>query len=476
MIFLAAGLLFTACGSSNGNDEPPANDYEEVYLPCPPEEDHIEEPPPTPPPSLVLASPEGYAGFPSLHLVSELDPFAVERSFWHDGAAAVWGTGDEYNFENVPVRIRGRGNSTWVRGTEKRPLRLRFPEARRMFGSEYAHRDWILIANLFDPSLIRNYSAKYLAGLLDNLHFTPMSLFVHLYINGEYWGVYEFTEERDPSPGRGLLLFDPDPTISEYMFELDGHLLGWRSDEFVEDEDFFVAGEGDAARAYDIRFPRQRDWDGHLEYLSDFVRDADEAINSRDFEAIARVIDIPSFVDFYLVQELTKNIDVGRFSVFMTLQGQGDERRIHFGPVWDFDRSAGNTLYWTAPQFGHASVRNNWFRNMMAVPEIFDIVAERWNEVKDGPIRQMINSVDYLTTRYEESFLRNFYRHDHILGAEYPYPRWFVMLPKETREIDTHQGQVEYLLNWFEQRVEWLDDFYNRRRDSINYWWAGVIE
>jgi len=425
-------------------------------------------------PSLVLASPPGYVGFPSLHLVSELNPFEVDRHYWHDGAAALWGAEDG-NFENVDVRIRGRGNSTWVRGAEKRPLRIRFSTPRHMFGSDYAHRDWLLIANLFDPSLVRNHSAKYLASLLDNQDFAPMTQFVHLYVNGEYWGVYEFSDERDPAPGRAPLVFDPAPSLSEYMFELDGHLIGWRAHEFVEGEDFFtVASEGDV-RAYDIRYPRQRDWDGHLEYLRDFVHRADEAILSRDFDAISAVIDIPSFVDFYLVQELTKNIDVGTFSVFMSLRGQGDERRIHFGPVWDFDRSSGNTLYWTAPQFGHASVRNVWFRNMMAVPEIFDIVAERWNEVKDGPVRQMVDSLYNLATTHEHSFLRNFERHN-VLGASYPYPQWYAMLPQETREIDTHQGQVSYLLAWYNQRIDWLDAFFNRTDYWINAWWEGVLE
>ena len=468
LLMLVFGLVFTACSTT-----PTETDYEESYQYAFPyydnaiPHDYSEDLP-----LYVIVSPEGYVGFPALHIVSGHNPFTVERDFWHDGVIALSGAGEGFNFDYEPVRLRGRGNSTWVRGPEKRSLRLRFPEARKMFDSEYAHRDWILLANLFDPAIVRNYSALYLASLLDNMDFTPSSWFVHLYVNGEYMGLYQLTDERDPAPGRGPLLFDPDPAISEYMFELDGHLTGWRAHEFELDVDFFMAGVGEAARPYDIRFPRQNDWDGHLEYLRDFVQNAYAVLQTRDFDAIAKVIDIPSFVDFYLVQEFMKNIDVADFSVFMTLRGQGDERRIHFGPVWDFDRSAGNTLYWTNYAHPHAALRNYWFGHLLATPEIFDIVARRWNEIRNGPIRQMINHIAGTAQNYEASFLRNFERHDHILGGE---PEWFDMLPVETREIDSFRGQIEYLLRWYEGRVYWLDAFFNRRYGWINEWWDAIV-
>jgi len=458
------GFLFTSCNWGNDYEVPPLpSQYETVAA----MEGYI--------PSTPLFAPimelEGYDGFPSLHIASHYDPFTVERDFWHDGAITLWGT-DEFDFENIDVRIRGRGNSTWVRGTEKRPLRLRFPEARTMFGSEYAHREWILLANLFDPGILRNHSALYLASMLDNLDFTPSSQFVHLYVNGEYMGLYQLTDERNPEPGRAPLIFDPDPALSEYMFELDGHLVGWRADEFEMDVDFFIAGIGDEERAYDIRFPNQSDWDGHLEYLRDHVQYVDRVIRSRDLETISRVIDIPSFVDFYLVQEFMKNIDVASFSVFMTLRGQGDERRIHFGPVWDFDRSAGNTLYWTPYTHIFAGWRNNWFRHLMSTPGMFEIVAARWDEIKDVQVRQMIDHITFITENYDQSFERNFERHNHILGGN---PPWFVMLPQETREIDTFEGQVEYLLEWYEGRHFWLTAFFERRYDWINDWWDNIV-
>ena len=412
--------------------------------------------------------PAGVRDFPSLHIYSYLDPFTQLREYWHRGTLSVSGIYEAFLFNDEPVRIRGRGNSTWARGPEKRPLRLRFEEPRTILDSSHSARDWVLIANLFDMSLIRTHLAFYLASRLDGIYWTPFSRIVHLYINGVYQGVYQLADERDVGDNRAQLSFDPDPAVSEYFFEKDGQVSTWLNAGYVLDVDFFEVDN----IAIDIRFPHRRYWDGHLEYLRDFVLNVDETINTRDFEEIVSLIDIDSFIDFYIVQELFKNIDVNRRSVFMQIKGQGDDRRLYFGPVWDFDRSSGNNIYWTTPKYIFAGLYNNWFRNMLEVPEIFDLISIRWNQISNYQVASMIEYAGFLLDNYEESFERNFIRHDHILGGN---PTWFEMLPQETREIDTFAGQIDYLINWFEVRINWLDAFYNRRYDWINEWWTEVV-
>lgn len=426
-------------------------DREEAYLPPPPDTTVHET-------DGLAVEPELPPGLPVLHITSSYDPFTVERNFWHDGTLTLSDT--EYGFSEEAVRIRGRGNSTWLRGEDKRPLRLRFPEARHVFGSEYAHRDWILLANHFDAALLRNHTALHLASQLENLDFTPTSHHVHLYANGEYMGVYQLTDERDIGPGRLPLTFDPAPAVSEYLFELDGHLVGWQAEHNVEGEDFFKVD----GMAYDIRFPGSDDWDGHLEYLHTFVQQVNDTIHTGDFAAIEALIDMPSFVDFYLVQEATKNADVGMFSVFMTLRGQGDDRRVYFGPAWDFDRSFGNTLDWPEPDDVYAAFQNDWFAALLDIPEIFTLVADRWNEIRDTAISDTIANVRDIATRYEADFVRNFERHPHILGRPHR------PTPQQLWEIDSFMGHVDYLTTWFEARVQWLDDFFNERPTEPTGW------
>ena len=407
--------------------------------------------------------------FASLYITAYYNPFLMEREFWHKASISLRG-GDKFFFSNVAARIRGRGNSTWERGPEKRPLRFRFEKERSLFSSEYAHRDWILLANHFDMSLMRNHSAFYLSSLLDGIDFTPSSHFVHLYVNRDYMGVYELTDERDVTIGRVQLTFDIDPAVSEYYFEMKGPAKA----EHTEQERYFTADSMD----YEIRFPREENHlNSHVEYLQNYVVNLGAAIRSNDYNAIAELIDMPSFVDYYLLNELLKTIDISKYSVFMQIRGQGEERRLYFGPVWDFDRSSGNTLYWTNPEDVFAAVHNEWFKDLLATTEIFDIVAVRWNEIKDTAVAQMIDYIKYTAKHYEKNFLRNFERHD-ILKKErevYPLIHWLHMLPDKTKDIDTFAGQIEYLVDWLEKRINWLDRFFNKRSNSLNTWWEEFI-
>jgi len=49
------------------------------------------------------------------------------------------------------------------------------------------------------------------------------------------------------------------------------------------------------------------------------------------------ITNVELFANFYIVNELMKNPDIGFSSVFMTMRGQGSYRRLYKGPIWDFD-------------------------------------------------------------------------------------------------------------------------------------------
>ena len=400
--------------------------------------------------------------FPTLHITSSYNPFEVERDFWHNGTLSLANHTDA--FDHVDIRIRGRGNSTWLFGEEKRPLRLRFEEPQSFLGSEYAARDWVLISNHFDLTLMRTYLAFYLASLLEGLDWTSSAQFVHLYINGAYVGVYQVSDERDIQPGRMQLTFDENPAISEYLFELDNNAVNGG----IEGVDFFFA----YGIPFDIRYPRNARLSlEHVEYMRNFVEDIFAVLRTRDFEAIRAVIDIASFIDFYLVQELFKDIDAGFNSVFMQVRGQGENRRLYWGPVWDFDRSAGNMYYWHNYEHLHAAVRDQFMKYLISTPEIFEIVSARWAEISSHQVRQMISRVEYYARNYQEEFDRNFER----FPIWETIPPWMTrMIPPHLHEIDSWNGQVEHLLEWFEGRIWWMNQMFIED-EELREWWMNYL-
>ena len=95
------------------------------------------------------------------------------------------------SFEGISARIKGRGNSTF--GLDKKPYKLKFDEKISILGEDKA-KEWTLIANHMDYSLMRNYLA-YTVGDVLGLEFTTSANFVDVYVNEEYMGVYLLCEQ-----------------------------------------------------------------------------------------------------------------------------------------------------------------------------------------------------------------------------------------------------------------------------------------
>ena len=376
----------------------------------------------------------------------------IHRDNWSNITISVNNTETEFQFEDRIAQIRGRGNSSW--NMAKQPFRIRFGsnESYSMLDSNHEARHWTFIANHSDKSLMRNYSAYNLASLLDGMYVAPFARFVDVYFNDEYWGVYMLSiQTSEITEGRVNLAYNSNPALSEFLIEMDARAYRGQ----VEGVDFVTVN----GRHYDIRFPSGDDLTSdHVEYVRNFITKMYDLVNYHDDE-IFQHIHVESFVDFYIVQELYKNPDIGFSSVFMQIRGQGNDRKLEMGPVWDLDVSSGNLYnqrignlcrYRYRPEGHWVTRRHPWYQELMQMPMFFDAVAIRWNQVRDVQIRQAIEHIEHMASYYQTAFERNFERWS-ILGTDV----W--RNPAITIEIDTFLGQTEYLVNFLERRSLWLD-------------------
>ena len=399
------------------------------------------------------------------------NPFGITRDEWRTFAQGVYisienAWDSSYNFSNIPTDVRGRGNSTWWQYEgRKQPYRIRFPNPntnhRSMLDSDYRARNWSFLANHSDRALIRNYAAHELGRMLGSFCFAPFVRNVHLYINGDYRGVYLLVDHMD-NDGRVNINWDRNnPELSEYYLEFCRRRSG--------DHWFW---------AYDMPFEFREDsgiTEGHYEVARAFMRRVYDAIYARDWELIQNLIEVPTFVDFYIVNELFKQIDINWSSVHMTIRGVGENRRLHKGPLWDFDRSAGDYCFWflesnnnyapftpgewvsakdipfnnpvrtctencmKAPSIAQRSV---WYSYLFDIPEFRALVQERFYEVKQNHIPALIDFVRDMAQIHEKEFLRN---HD----------RW------GTNEVGTtpFMTRINRLLAYFVERTLWMEKF-----------------
>ena len=172
-------------------------------------------------------------------------------------------------------------------------------------------------------------------------------------------------------------------------------------------------------------------------------------------------------VDFVIVQELFMNPDIAHGSQFMSIKGQGADRRLHMGPVWDFDIAAGNINSnafgggfpgWgpqpapTEPAHTGWYLQNEfyWYRHLMQVPEFRAALRDRWNTVGRQAVQRTFDHVTELSVEYRGCFERNFERHQ-VLGRNV----WMTH-PWVVQNLTTFPAQVNYVTNFLRRRADWL--------------------
>ena len=358
-------------------------------------------------------------------------------------------TGIQENIRNLPIDyIRGRGNGTW--NMSKNPYKIKLEEKTDLFGMGKS-KTWVLLANYFDGSLIRNHLAAWL-GESVGLEYTPQGVFAEVVMNGEYLGNYylceqiqvnknrvaidELKEEDTSTPdiqGGYLMEFCPDDYDSPSYFETSrGLMLGNINPSFDPDEDDFVSDE-------------------QKEYIRGYIQKAEDAIYA-DGTEYTEYLDLQSLADYWWIMEFTVNEDAFRTdSAHMfkpRFEADGSEGKLHFGPLWDFDASMGNGQYETATEKGFNNTTFIWVDELRKKPEFIEILRERW-QVLNEKLERMVSEGGMLDRTAAE--IRNsWYRDDAKWHASKEECGFEVL-----RNIEDETGHIR---NWINLRRQWISE------------------
>jgi len=361
---------------------------------------------------------------------------------------------DQYNnsileLGGIRTRIKLRGNSTLV--MPKKPYKIKFDEKQNML-SEYAEKEWVLLANFADQTLVRNAVAYQMAHDLD-MAFSPMVRFVDLYINNVYQGNYLLSDQIEVSSNR-VNVEEKSPNIdSGYLIEFDKRLYDEGLD--VTEENFFlIEGIPFVIKSPDI----EEDYYSNDQYLfiESYMRTVYDTL--RDKEDYSLYIDEASFIDWFIVSEVMKNVDSGYSSVYFHKDAGG---LLKMGPVWDFDLSSGNyghlqvdlrgPLGWYTPRYD----KNVFFMYLLEYDGFKAALKQRWNEVYETVILQGLENVYIFADSIARSRSMNFDMWD-IIGT---YEDWFIS--PEILALDTYEEQLYFLYNFLETRIAWLNQEIN---------------
>jgi hypothetical protein len=328
----------------------------------------------------------------------------------------------------------------------KRPYRIRFDENTSLFGMKSA-KNYILLANYLDRSMVRNSLMVYMSKLLDTSMYTLDYRFVDLYLNQSYRGQYLLIERVEFQNNR--LDIEPNLTLDDagFMIELDFQV--YVQNQGNENLEWFRLND----KPYVIKEPNPISTVGyqfrHTRYMSDYFQAMRQSlIEKRNYETY---IDVDNWIDYFLMQEIAKNVDVGWGSVYMVKETGGKLKHM---PLWDFDLAFGNADYIDYGPVGHwgwaNDEKNELFTLMMKIPAIRSQFKAKLIAYETSMLPVIIAYLNQNESRLTTLSQSNF--------VEWPMDacEGWCPIPEPLREFTTINQQFTYLRNFLTQRFSWM--------------------
>jgi hypothetical protein len=358
-----------------------------------------------------------------------------------------------------------------------------------------AEEDWRLIGHvvnvkdryIWDRSLMYNFLGYELSRSIGK--YASRGTFVEIEVNGEYLGVYYFCEKLKRDSQRiDIKSLNATSTnlTGGYILTIDKVSIG--DDGIGKPLSYFYSNWDDDARytnqnsfrsAYDVfrneitfpafgppyhqnqyletyflyEYPKAENiTDDQKKYIADYVHAFETALITDDFGSglrnYADYIDIGSFVDYFIINELCRNVDAYRLSTYLVKDRDG---KLAMGPVWDMnigfdetDRIPMND--WVINYNNYVSqdawMMPFWWPRLMEDAEFRTALKQRWTSLRAGTL-----SNSQLTKLVEDTAI-----HLQKNGAvQRNYAKW------EVNADRTYDQSILNLKSYLQQRANWMD-------------------
>lgn len=376
-----------------------------------------------------------YTGIPRIVIQTDNYRSVKDRETEVPARLQIWGRAKPES-EIMDLTIRGRGNASW--NAPKKSYKIEFAEKRAMLGMP-KDRDWALVSNYADKSLMKNYLMYHLSAKL-GAYYAPRCEFVELFLNGDYLGVYLLTETIKIAKNRVNV---PDDDNS-YIVEFDGK---YNKGEQVF---FSYAIKNDSVgRAFRVHAPKNADTET-LKKIETYIKDFEnylKRIDSKEDNLLEQWINVDEYIKHYWIQEFSKNHDAVFYtSVFFSWE---KDDVLKMGPVWDFDLSLGGHDNEYVNKTGKWLIRDSyWNEFVFKDPKMGEKRKWFWKNRKND-FQTVIDMVDSIGILLKDAASNNFKKWDVLQSTKYAYHR---------HSYSTYKDAVEDLKNWIRERIEWIDE------------------
>ena len=391
-----------------------------------------------------------------------------------EGFAGDYDGGAQTSLNGLEIEyLRGRGNSTW--DSDKKPYKLKLKKKKDLFGMG-ENKHWILLANRYDNSLIRNRMTYWLGAQM-GLDYTPQCVPVDVVMNGEYYGSYLLCEQIRIGDSRvaidDLEADEDSMKATELPFISGGYLLSMSPYGNEDEANIFETLKGVSMF---IESPSFEDFDNDTQrqYIIAFIQATENAIFSPGFKSgdvrYTDLLDLDAAAKYWWIQEFSANGDAyGSGSTFLyktrDKEGEdgapGESGKLFWGPLWDFDYVAwGDLDYGGDPPGGFENTSMPWFDRMKEDPAFAEKQLAYWTG-KDG--EEEVPSLDALLTEIvRDGGLLDQYYEQTKTSWKYDHEKWGAYsegwgdeyagetgdTPAQAAEPRTYKEEVDQLRNW----------------------------
>ena len=382
-------------------------------------------------------NPDQFTGLPIIYV--NTNGVAIDsKEDYVEGVASIIGGENYPDLVEAEMKIKGRGNSTWWQGGVwgKKPYQIKFDDKTEVLNIP-KDKKWVLLAELSDKSLIRNKISREM-GDISRFDYVPKAEYVELFINDQHAGTYLIGQKVEESKNR------VNVGDKGYLIEID------QTNRIDEDDVYFTTDGWSKfpSNLFNIKEPSLELNSSEYNLIKNHIIDFEEALFGDNFTdadlGYRAFIDLDSFIDWYLINEICKNQDAATYSsiYFNYIPGE----KIKMGPLWDFDLAYGNVDYSNAtyPEGFHIK-SNPWYKRMFEDPYFNSLVKDRFLYYETN-LDMLLNKIDLIEKYLEKSQQKNFEIWPILGQYVWPNPVYY----------DTHHEEVEHLKDWIEQRMTWL--------------------
>ncbi|MFH1196617.1 MAG: CotH kinase family protein [bacterium] len=326
--------------------------------------------------------------------------------------------------------------------------------------------DWILIPNYNDKSFVRNLISFDLFNMMG--HYASRAQLCEVIVNSDYRGIYVFCEKIKPDNDRiDINKLTPDDNSGEAV--TGGYVI---SVDYYEGNDNWISSYPpfyypNRKVHYNYVYPKPDEITSQQKtYIKNYIKAAEGTLYGNNFSdsinGYAKYVDVPSFIDYFILSEVSRNVDGYKKSRFFFKDRTDRDSLLHAGPVWDFDwawKNITECIFGNTDGSGWSYLTNDclpsyavpdWHIRLLQDGNFTYRLIDRYWELREGilSLDAMYNFIDSVAADVDIAKDRHFelFPIDNSNAA-----------PEVEPPSQSYEEEIAKLKEWIRRRIIWLD-------------------